>query len=145
MMICTAEYEGVTCSLVAGHKGEHMHANGRTWMPVVAPTTFTKADSGKPPLSRLPRAALEQTALVLEYGARKYTWDNWLKCDDVRRYHDAALRHIVADASGEPLDLESRLPHLAHAIASLMFIMGIRERRLTSSKPTAMPETFDDE
>mgnify|MGYP001590612730 CR=1 FL=1 len=148
MKVCTSEYEGGACCLVAGHRGVHMHANGGTWEKAIAAlSTFTKADAGKPPLSRLPRVALEQTARVLAYGAVKYGWENWHECplSDVRRYHDAALRHIVADANGELLDPESRLPHLAHAIASLMFIMGIREAKFTPSKPTAVPGTFIDE
>ena len=41
------------------------------------------------------------------------------------RYLAAALRHIVTHRQGARLDDESGMPHLAHAIASLLFIMAL--------------------
>lgn len=81
--------------------------------------------------------------------------DNWRKIEPVR-YVDAAGRHINAHRSGEPMDAESGLHHLAHAICCLMFqlekeLEGAKltaERRkdaiatLSSLKPVPKPETF---
>jgi hypothetical protein len=85
-----------------------------------------KFDLGKPPLSLLPRAALEAEAMVLAYGAKKYGTHNWRLGMDHSRLLDACLRHIVAYAAGEDIDPESGLPHLAHARCSLGFLLHYR-------------------
>ena len=52
--------------------------------------------------------ALQQVLAVAEYGARKYSPDNWLQVPDaVQRYTDAMLRHQQAHLRGEALDPES--------------------------------------
>lgn len=88
-----------------------------------------KADDGKPRPSLLFASmpdAVRAVIDVLEHGARKYAPDNWRKVEGGRaRYQDAALRHMLAHAAGEDRDPESRLPHLAHAICSLMFILQL--------------------
>lgn len=89
----------------------------------------TKYDSGKPALGLLPPKATLEVGKVLGYGADKYSPDGWKTLDKLDdRYRAAALRHIMADLSGESLDPESGLPHLAHAVTSLMFVL---ENRLT--------------
>lgn len=85
-----------------------------------------KFDMGKPPLSLLPRAALEAEAMVLAYGANKYGRDNWRLGMDHSRLLDACLRHIVAYAEGEDVDPESGLSHLAHARCGLGFLLHYR-------------------
>ena len=84
--------------------------------------TFQKNDSGKPELAHLPFAQLEQVARVLDYGAAKYSRDNW-KQGDFMRYASACLRHLFARLKGDRLDSESGLPHLAHAACCLLFMM----------------------
>lgn len=80
-----------------------------------------KHDFGKPQFRLIPQEALESLARVMSYGANKYAPDNWRKVDSGHdRYMDAALRHINAHLRGEVLDDESNLPHLMHAVASLM-------------------------
>lgn len=84
----------------------------------------TKADKGKPRWSLLPIGVMRDIIAVLEHGAVKYSVGNWQHVDEPgRRYYDAAMRHIDARADGEKNDPDSGLPHLAHAIASLMFLM----------------------
>jgi hypothetical protein len=39
------------------------------------------------------------------------------------RLLDAAYRHLESIRGGELVDTESELPHLAHAITNLMFIL----------------------
>ena len=89
-------------------------------------TTGIKHDKAKPRFDLIPPHAERQVAAVLEYGARKYAPDNWRKVDDAQaRYLAAARRHINAWMQNEPYDDESGLPHLAHAITSLMFILEL--------------------
>lgn len=85
-------------------------------------TNFKKYDSEKPRLDLLPVVALRGAGRVLAYGAKKYDPDNWRKVDDRRRYLGAALRHLFAWAGGEDLDPESGLPHLDHAVCSVLFL-----------------------
>lgn len=85
-----------------------------------------KHDESKPRFDLIPPIAELEVAKVLEYGARKYDPDNWRKVEGARnRYYAAARRHLNAWRTGEYHDLESRLPHLAHAITSLMFILEL--------------------
>jgi hypothetical protein len=83
-----------------------------------------KYDQGKPDYSLLPFNATDEVVQVLTYGAAKYDRHNWLKIEK-HRYQAAAMRHFSAYMQGESQDPESGLPHLAHSIASLMFIMEL--------------------
>ena len=88
-----------------------------------------KHDAGKPRLDLLPWGAVLACADALTYGAERYGEGNWTRLHDgKRRFLAASLRHIVAYARGEWLDSESGLPHLGHAIASLMFVFELAER-----------------
>lgn len=84
-------------------------------------TVGVKHDQGKPPISLINRRALEEEARVMAYGAKKYAAHNWRKGISSSRLLDAALRHILAYADGENLDLETGLSHLAHARCCLAF------------------------
>src|SRR5690606_29853253 len=83
----------------------------------------TKNDDGKSPLSLIPLAALEEEARVLAFGAAKYGKSNWKRGFEYSRLLDAALRHIYAYAAGQDRDPESGLNHLAHARATLGFLL----------------------
>jgi len=86
-----------------------------------------KHDTKKAPLAMLldcPRI-LEETAKVLEFGAKKYDRCNWSKCDNPERYTSALLRHVSAWHNGEDCDQETGLSHLAHAMCCLMFLAEI--------------------
>jgi len=60
----------------------------------------------------------------LEWGAKRYGDWNWVHVTPKARYWDAVQRHIEARRSGEMFDSESGLPHLAHACASLVFLLA---------------------
>lgn len=87
-----------------------------------------KSDFSKPQMSLLPLKDLEGVVRVLEFGMKKYARGDWKFVQDgAFRYFDAGLRH-----SGEltdpdtiedlrKLDPESGLPHIDHAICSLIF------------------------
>lgn len=86
--------------------------------------TGVKHDSGKPRFSLLPLKQIETVVAVLEYGAIKYAPGNWQHVENPRdRYFDAAMRHVFAWRNGEKLDPETQLPHLAHAVCCLLFLM----------------------
>ncbi len=84
-----------------------------------------KLCSGKTPMGDLDLTVLEVVARVFEHGNKKYATDNHLKpgVASVRQYASAAMRHMAARQRGEKLDPESGVPHLAHAIASLMIAL----------------------
>lgn len=92
--------------------------------PWFADTLGTKYDSGKPPITLLDRNFLEGAAQVMRYGSTIYGLHNWAAGISHRRLADAAMRHIIAWASGEDTDPESGLPHIDHASASLNMLRG---------------------
>ena len=93
-----------------------------------------KFDNGKLRWSLLPLEPIQETIKVLMYGADKYTHevdgktitgdDNWKMIDDIpNKYYNALMRHITAWKLGEKKDPETNLPHLAHAICCLLFML----------------------
>lgn len=83
-----------------------------------------KHDSNKPRYSLLPENTVHNVIQVLEYGAVKYEPGNWQHVPNARtRYYDAAMRHIDDWWNGSEIDEESSLPHLAHAICCLLFLL----------------------
>lgn len=83
-----------------------------------------KDDGAKIRYSLLPVGTVNQVVQVLEFGSKKYADNNWQKVPNAKtRYYDAALRHIDSWWQGEKTDSETGLPHLAHAICCLMFLI----------------------
>lgn len=83
-----------------------------------------KYDGGKPRWSLLPFREVEYVVKVLTKGSEKYADHNWHKIDNIPdRYFSACLRHISAWHQGEMLDPETKLPHIAHAICCLLFML----------------------
>ena len=83
-----------------------------------------KFDSNKPRHSLLPKGAINSVIEVLEFGAKKYSADNWQEVDNAKeRYYNAAMRHIDLWWNGEKLDPETNVHHLAHAATNLFFLM----------------------
>jgi hypothetical protein len=77
-----------------------------------------KLDAGKPMcglvLGGFARALME-VSKVGTFGAVKYTPDGWLSVPNgYNRYQDAQLRHWLVAQTGEQLDPDSELDHLAH-------------------------------
>jgi hypothetical protein len=83
-----------------------------------------KDDSKKPDLSLLFRAfgpVLDDLARLTSFGEQKYSPLGWREQENGEsRYLSAGLRHVSAHMSGTEIDHESGLPHLVHAIWSLM-------------------------
>lgn len=83
-----------------------------------------KHDTGKSRWSLLPIAAVAEVVKVLDFGARKYSVDNWQLVDDAkRRYTDALWRHFVAWQRGESHDSESGAHHLGHVACNALFLL----------------------
>lgn len=73
--------------------------------------------------------ALELVAEIGTMGAKKYERRNWRHVPNgVERYTDAAMRHLLAHGKGELNDPESGLPHLGHAVWSLLAVIEMEAR-----------------
>ena len=87
---------------------------------------MAKYDDQKPPLGLIPPECLEDIAVVFGFGAEKYGVNNWR--DDqhenswIRTYY-SIKRHLNKWHSGEDIDPESGMSHLAHATTQLMILM----------------------
>ena len=105
-------------------------------------TEGRKDDAWKPRPTLVMRTmanALQQVLAVAEYGARKYSPDNWLQVPDaVQRYTDAMLRHQQAHLRGEALDPESGLPHMAHAAWCALAVLELGARGGEAADLTAV-------
>lgn len=77
---------------------------------------------GKPQLSLIDLSCLSDCAKVLEFGAKKYSRDNWKKGMDLSSILDSLLRHISLLQSGEYTDLESGLSHIGHIQCNALFL-----------------------
>ena len=77
----------------------------------------------------VPFAAVAQIADVLEFGADKYSANNWCRGAHWSRYFSALCRHVFAWWRGEDLDPETGLSHLAHAGCCLFFLMEYQSNR----------------
>lgn len=88
-----------------------------------------KFDAGKLDYTLVPWDGLEEIVKVLEFGARKYARDNWKHVEggDVR-YLAAAFRHLIAYNTGEKVDQETGISHLAHAGCCLLFLLSLEKR-----------------
>lgn len=84
---------------------------------------FQKKDEGKPRPDLLPPGALWEISRVMEFGARKYSDNNWCQGADWSRYIAALERHILAWKTGEDNDPESGINHLAHAGCCLLYLL----------------------
>lgn len=99
-----------------------------------------KFDGGKAPLGLIPQEFLEQTALVLGYGAEKYRPHGWRLGMEWQRLINAAMRHIQAFNNGEDLDPESGLSHLAHASCCMAFLITYQSQDLGTDDRYKKPE-----
>lgn len=88
-----------------------------------------KFDQDKPRMDLLDAYATEELAKVLTFGAKKYAPHNWRKGISYARLIAAALRHIYAFARGEDFDEETGLPHPAHAMCCMMFLVWMMKER----------------
>lgn len=103
-----------------------------------------KNDKGKLRFDLINPEFTKAVAGVLTFGAEKYGPNSWQNLEDpVNRYYAALLRHLNAFHSGEAIDKESGLSHLAHAATNIMFLMHFTQSE--SKKPELVKEDIDKE
>jgi len=93
------------------------------------PPAAIKHDGDKPRYDLIPFDALDSIVKVLTFGADKYGAGNWEKGFAYGRLLGATLRHVTAFARGEDLDLETKMPHLAHAASCLLMLLALTLRK----------------
>lgn len=77
---------------------------------------------GKVEYSLLDLSCLEKCVRTLEYGANKYSRNNWKLGMPESKIIDSLLRHVAAYLSGEECDPESGLPHIGHIQCNALFL-----------------------
>lgn len=83
-----------------------------------------KYDTGKLRWDLLPMDCVEDVVKILTFGAEKYGPNNWQEVVPFKdRYYAALMRHMTAWRNGEIADTESGLPHLAHAMCNIVFLL----------------------
>ena len=103
-------------------------AINRAKLEVEVVDIFKKFDKDKLQVGLVPPEIIEHIASVLTYGAKKYSPNNWKK-GSIERYLDASYRHLLSYQKGKWLDEESNLPHLAHLLANISFILYMEENK----------------
>lgn len=79
-------------------------------------------NQGKPQWSLVDFDSLEGLVHVLEYGARKYSKDNWKKGMPVTQVSESLMRHLFAFLRGDDIDPESGCRHISHVMCNAMFL-----------------------
>ena len=97
---------------------------------IVTPKEAKKYDQQKPRMDLVPPEATLEIAKVLAFGAQKYGDNNWRNGMDWGRVIAAVERHIAAWKTGENLDKESGLMHLAHGACGLNFLITYQLRNI---------------
>lgn len=88
-----------------------------------------KFDDEKPDLSLIPGHVIVELGKVLTMGKCKYAPDNWRGGIKYRRLISAAMRHMAAIQDGQDIDTESGLPHAAHIMANMAFLLEFYKTR----------------
>lgn len=65
--------------------------------------------------------SIEELPKVLEFGAKKYSRDNWKKGLDLNEILDSMQRHLSSLIDGQEFDEESKLHHIGHIMCNCMF------------------------
>jgi hypothetical protein len=71
--------------------------------------------------------SFEPMVQVLEYGAKKYSPNQWKKGFPITEIYDSLMRHMIAFMNGEDNDPESGLPHIGHIQCNIMFMAYVKE------------------
>ncbi len=85
-----------------------------------------KFDEGKPQHHLLIDEFIDEMIKVREMGSEKYEKWDWLRGLAFSKYQDAIKRHLRAFNSGEDVDEESDLHHMAHIAISAMFLYSFQ-------------------
>jgi hypothetical protein len=99
-----------------------------------------KFDTDKAKLHLISPSLINGLGEVLTFGAKKYAERNWEGGMPYSRYFGALNRHIWTWWDGEDLDPETKLSHLKHAAACIMFLIETEKRIQTNT----LDSIFDD-
>lgn len=86
-------------------------------------------NDGKLQWSLVDFPSLEPMVKVLEFGAKKYSPNNWKKGLPIDKIAESLLRHTFALLNGEINDPESGLPHIGHIQCNAMFIAFMLDKQ----------------
>lgn len=89
-----------------------------------------KHDDGKPELALISPDFIEELGKVMTVGAKKYGAQNWRRGFNWTRVLSAIFRHLFSWSSGQDVDPETGLSHLAHAAAGIMFLVEFQKRNV---------------
>ena len=78
-------------------------------------------NEGKPRWSLVDWNSMIPLVRVLEFGAKKYSDDNWKKGLDKKEILESMMRHLMALMDGEDIDPESGEHHMGHIMCNTMF------------------------
>lgn len=85
------------------------------------------------PLQDFPKA-LKAVARVGQFGNQKYDPHSWRKVpDNIERYTQAMIRHLLEDMNGNKVDDESGLLHYAHFVWCALATLELRLSQSVSS------------
>lgn len=84
-----------------------------------------KLDEGKLRWSLLPLDAIRSAIRVFQYGAEKYSEDNYMKGIKFTKLYDANIRHLTAWKDGEDNDDETGESNIAHAICCSLMLLAL--------------------
>ena len=71
--------------------------------------------------------AVAEVCKVATFGAEKYSRYNWKNGLPISEIEDSLLRHLSAFHSGEDLDAESGMLHMAHVAWNALAILEIQQ------------------
>lgn len=86
-------------------------------------------NNGKRKWSLVDFESLEPMVEVLEFGAKKYSKDNWKKGMPMSEVVESLLRHVYALLRGEMIDTESLLRHIGHIQCNALFLSYIEKHK----------------
>jgi hypothetical protein len=92
-------------------------------------TTGVRFNSGKLQWGLIDYKALHPLIQVLEFGAKKYSANNWKKGLPPRQILESMQRHLANLLDGNDKDLESGLPEIGHILCNAMFYSYFEQRR----------------
>ncbi len=84
----------------------------------------------KPPLHLIPPQSLIYLSMAMKDGAYESGYGPYNWRDDpiyMSTYYSASGRHWMAALDGEWIDPKSKIPHLAHAMASAAIVLDAHE------------------
>lgn len=85
-------------------------------------------NSGKPDWTLIDFDSLEPMVRVLEFGAKKYSRDNWKKGLYTTDIVASLMRHIIDYLNGNDLDKESQQEIVGHMMCNIMFLSYMKNK-----------------